>query len=86
MEIPRPPDFTALQWIGLLATGNTPRPIVDRLNGDVQGALRLPDVKARLAEQGMTVAGGTPDEFQALIDIEIKQWTDVARRANITLN
>jgi tripartite-type tricarboxylate transporter receptor subunit TctC len=80
------PDFTALQWIGLLATGNTPRPIVDRLNGDVQRALRLPDVKARLAEQGMTVAGGTPDEFRALIDIEIKQWTDVARRANITLN
>jgi tripartite-type tricarboxylate transporter receptor subunit TctC len=75
------PDFQALQWIGLLTTGGTPKPIVDRLNAEVQRT--LPEIKARLAEQGMTVAGGPASEFQSLIAAEIKQWTDVARKANI---
>jgi tripartite-type tricarboxylate transporter receptor subunit TctC len=77
------PDFKALQWIGLLATGGTPKPIIDRLNNEVQRALQLPEVKARLAEQGMTVAGGPASDFRALIEAEIKQWTNVARKANI---
>jgi tripartite-type tricarboxylate transporter receptor subunit TctC len=77
------PDFKALQWIGLLATGGTPKPIIDRLNNEVQRALQIPEVKARLAEQGMTVAGGPASDFRALIEAEIKQWTDVARKANI---
>jgi tripartite-type tricarboxylate transporter receptor subunit TctC len=80
------PDFKALQWVGLLATGGTPKPIVDRLQSEVQRALQLADVKTKLAEQGMTVDGGTPAEFRALIEAEIKQWADVARKANIRVN
>lgn len=77
------PDFTALQWIGVLATGGTPKPVIERLNRELQQILQLPEVKMRLFEQGMTVAGGTPDEFRALLESEIKQWIEVARRANI---
>jgi tripartite-type tricarboxylate transporter receptor subunit TctC len=77
------PDFKALQWIGLLSTGGTPKAIVDRLNAEVQRALQLPEVKARLAEQGMAVAGGPANEFRSLIADEIRQWTEVARKANI---
>jgi tripartite-type tricarboxylate transporter receptor subunit TctC len=77
------PDFKALQWIGLLATGGTPKPIIDRLNNEVQRILQIPEVKARLAEQGMTVVGGPAGDFRALIAAEIKQWTEVARKANI---
>lgn len=80
------PDFKALQWIGLLTTGGTPKPIIDRLNSEVQRALQLADVKTKLSEQGMTVAGGTPDQFRLLIEDEIKQWTDVARKANIRID
>jgi tripartite-type tricarboxylate transporter receptor subunit TctC len=80
------PNFKALQWIGLLATGGTPKPIIDRLNRDVQSALQLTDVKTKLSEQGMTVAGGTPDQFRSLIEAEIQQWIDVARKANIREN
>ena len=79
------PDFKALQWIGLLTTGGTPKAIVDRLNAEVQRALQIPEVKARLAEQGMTVAGGPASEFRSLIADEIKQWTEVARKANIRI-
>lgn len=77
------PNFSALQWVGLLATGGTPRPIVDRLNTEVARALQLPEIVARLKENGMTVVGGPSAEFRLLIESEIKQWTDVARKANI---
>lgn len=77
------PAFKGLQWIGLLTTGGTPKPIVERLNKEIETVLQMKDFQARLQEQGMTVAGGPPEEFRALIESEIKQWTEVARKANI---
>ena len=79
------PDFKAAQWIGLLATGGTPKPIVDRLNKDIQRALQLRDVQASLERQGMTIVGGPASDFGSLIEAEIAQWTDVARKANIQM-
>jgi len=79
------PDFSATQWIGLLTTGGTPKPIVDRLNQEIQRILELSDVQASLEKEGMTVAGGSASEFGSLIKAEIKQWTDVAHNANIKM-
>jgi len=77
------PNFLALQWIGLLATGGTPLPIVERLNTEIQRVLQTKSFQARLEEQGMAPAGGPPNEFRALIGAEIRQWTEVARKAKI---
>jgi tripartite-type tricarboxylate transporter receptor subunit TctC len=77
------PHFKGLQWIGLLTTGATPKPIVDRLNSEVEKVLQRDDVRARLHELGMTATGGTPHEFRSLIEKEIKQWTEVVRKAHI---
>lgn len=77
------PNFSALQWVGLLATGGTPKPIVDRLNAEVGRVLQLPEVQDKLKEHGMTVDGGPSAAFRALIESEIKLWTDVARKADI---
>jgi tripartite-type tricarboxylate transporter receptor subunit TctC len=49
----------------------------------VNRALREPDVVAKLALQGTTAAGGTPDEFKRLILDEIRNWNDTAQRAGI---
>jgi tripartite-type tricarboxylate transporter receptor subunit TctC len=77
------PGFEAIQWVGLLAAAGSPRPIVDRLNAEVDRALRDPDLIAKLAQQGINPAGGTPEDFQKVISSEIRQWTEVARAANI---
>jgi tripartite-type tricarboxylate transporter receptor subunit TctC len=77
------PGFEAIQWVGLLAAAGTPRPIVDRLNAEVNRALRDPDLIAKLAQQGINPAGGTPEDFQKVISSEVRQWTEVARAANI---
>jgi tripartite-type tricarboxylate transporter receptor subunit TctC len=77
------PGFEAIQWVGLLTTAGTPRPIVERLNAEVNRAIREPDLVAKLAALGISPAGGSPEEFQARISREIRSWTDIAHAANI---
>jgi tripartite-type tricarboxylate transporter receptor subunit TctC len=77
------PDLKAIQWVGLLTTAGTPRPIIDRLNAELNRIIRLPEVVAALEKQGVAPTGGTPEEFQKLITTEIGQWTEVVREANI---
>jgi tripartite-type tricarboxylate transporter receptor subunit TctC len=77
------PDFEAIQWVGLLTTAGTPKDVVDRLNAEVNKALKDPDLIAKLAQEGMLPAGGTPAEFRSLIATEIKNWKETARAANI---
>jgi tripartite-type tricarboxylate transporter receptor subunit TctC len=75
--------FEATQWVGLLAPARTPPAIVERLNKVFNDALQNPEMVAKLATQGMTPAGGTPDDFARLISAELRQWTEVARQANV---
>ena len=77
------PGFEAVQWLGLLTTAGTPPEIIATLNTEVNRVLREPDVAAKLALQGTTAAGGTPEAFKALIATEIRNWKEVARKADI---
>ncbi len=77
------PGFEAVQWFGLLTTGGTPKDIVERINAEVNKALRDPTLIGKLQQQGTTVAGGTPGEFRSLIAGEIRNWKETAQRANI---
>jgi tripartite-type tricarboxylate transporter receptor subunit TctC len=78
------PGLQAVSWIGLFAPRGTPRPIVERINAEVNAALRDPAVAARFAQQGVEVEQSNPDEFQKQIGVEIRNWTEVARSAHIT--
>lgn len=77
------PGFEAIQWIGLLTTAGTPSEIIERLNAEVNRALRDPDLIAKFAQQGISPAGGSPADFQRTIAADLKNWTDTARAANI---
>ena len=77
------PGFEAEQWLGLLTTGGTPKETVARLNAEVNRILRDPDVVAKLANQGTTAAGGTAEDFRTLIRTEMRNWKEIAQKANI---
>ena len=77
------PGFEAIQWIGLLTTAGTPTEIIERLNAEVNRALRDPDLIAKFAQQGISPAGGTPADFQRTIATDLRNWTETARAANI---
>ena len=46
------PGYDAMIWLGIMAPAGTPKPIVDRLNAEIQKVLAQPDVKADFAKQG----------------------------------
>src|SRR6185295_3300766 len=77
------PGFAADAWYGILATGGTPRPIIDKLHAEVARILKLPEAKERLANVGFEIVGSTPNEFAKLIREEIPKWTKVVREGNI---
>jgi tripartite-type tricarboxylate transporter receptor subunit TctC len=77
------PGFEAVQWIGLLAPRGTPKEILDRISQIINNAIKDPGMAQKFAAQGMTPAGTTPEEFQKVIETEVKQWKDVAKAANI---
>ena len=77
------PGFEAIQWVGILTTGGTPKPIVDRLNAEVNKALRDPATAERFAKLGVTVAGGTSEAFHKQVVGEYRNWVEVARENNI---
>ena len=61
------PDLLIENWYGMLAPGGTPEPIVATLNRVANEAMNDPQVKQKLADQGLTVAGDTPGHFRDYI-------------------
>jgi tripartite-type tricarboxylate transporter receptor subunit TctC len=79
------PGYVAPSWTGVVAAAGTPQPIIDKLNAAANKALQSDAFKSKIAQIGDDVAGGTPDEFAALIASEYKKWGDVIQRAGIKL-
>ncbi|OGA94962.1 MAG: hypothetical protein A3G27_15770 [Betaproteobacteria bacterium RIFCSPLOWO2_12_FULL_66_14] len=77
------PDFVLSAWFGLVATAGTPDQAVRRLNGEVVKALAAADVRATLAKLGLEPAGGTPEQFAALIARENARWPKIVKAAGL---
>ena len=67
----------------LFAPAGTPAPILARLHDATLAALRLPDVRDRLREQGAEVVGNSPTELAAYVAAEIPKWATLARQAGV---
>jgi len=80
------PGYEALQWYGVLLPSGTLRPILTRLHQEIVAILQLPDVRARLMNEGGEVIGSTPEELARHIKSEIAKWTRVVNAANIRAN
>lgn len=78
--------FNVSNWQGVLAPAKTPAPLVKKLNQDIIASLKLPGMTEALAAQGLEPAGGTPEEFGALIKTEIAKYTQVVKAANIKVD
>jgi tripartite-type tricarboxylate transporter receptor subunit TctC len=76
------PGFEAIGWYGVLAPAKTPLEVVQRLNGEMQVVLNMPEVKKSLADQGTESVNSTPSSFTDFIQRDIAKWGDAIRRAN----
>jgi len=79
-------DVDADAWMGLIAPGGTPKPVVDKINKDVVAIIKAPEVREKLGKQLMEPVGSTPEEFRARIEGEIARWGPVIKAANIKVN
>ena len=78
--------YDVQSWAGLMAPVGTPRPVVDRLNAELQKALLVPAVKARLEEMGGEVRGSTSDEMRTMVANQTQKWIQVVNEAKIPKN
>jgi tripartite-type tricarboxylate transporter receptor subunit TctC len=70
-------------WFGFLGPAGLPRDVTTRLNTDIVKALAAPDVVGKLDDNGMTVIGGTPEEFAALIVDGIVRYGAIIKAAGV---
>ena len=68
---------------GFLAPAGTPKDIIQRLNTEINAALQLPDVRAKLQGAGIDIQGGTPQDYAALIKSDLVKWSKVIKDAGI---
>jgi tripartite-type tricarboxylate transporter receptor subunit TctC len=79
-------DVEADAWMGLIAPGATPKPIIDKINQDAVAIIKSPAAHDKLAAALMEPVGSTPEEFRAVIDGEIARWAPVIKAANVKIN
>src|SRR5262245_5065447 len=79
-------DVEADAWNGLIAPGNTPKPIIDTISKDVSEIIRRSEVREKLAAQLMEPVGSSPEELRARMDGEVARWAPVIQPANVKLN
>jgi len=88
MEVPTTtevgmPDLQTENWYGMVAPPGTPAPIVAVLNRIATEAMQDPAVKEKLAIQGATLIGDSPEHFHAFMESEIARWAKVIKDAGI---
>jgi tripartite-type tricarboxylate transporter receptor subunit TctC len=71
-------------WLGMLAPAKTPREVVAKVNGEINRALRSPDMIERLAKLGSEPMPMTPEQFDAFIASEYEVLGKVMRDAGAT--
>ncbi|HZE10403.1 MAG TPA: tripartite tricarboxylate transporter substrate binding protein [Burkholderiales bacterium] len=77
------PGYEVSPWYGLLAPAGTPREIVARLAGEATSILRAAQMKEKLAAQGAEAAGGTPEQYAAVIRADAATWARVIESAGL---
>ncbi len=77
------PDILIQNWYGMIAPGGTPENIVNLLNAVTNQAMDDPQVKQKLADQGLTVAGNRPKQFRDYIASEAQKWARVIKAAHL---
>ncbi|HZQ71295.1 MAG TPA: tripartite tricarboxylate transporter substrate binding protein [Burkholderiales bacterium] len=80
------PRIAVALWYGLEAPAGTPRPVVEKLNREVNRVLELPEVKERLLGQGADPSPQSPEAFAQFMQQEMAKWAPVVKQAGVKLD
>ncbi len=79
------PGYEVTNWHGLIGPKGLPKPVVDRLNAEVNKAIRGKDLEDKLSANGVSAAGGAPEVLHDLIRREIDQWRQAVTAAGVKI-
>jgi len=77
------PGYEVSGWLGIVAPARTPAPVVAKLNKTLNEIMAMPDMQARMKEQGAEVITATPQEFGSFIAAEFSRWKKVIAAGNL---
>lgn len=80
------PNFEAVAFIGMMAPAATPKPIIDRINADMQKILAMPEIKDKLAAQGFAAEWMKPADFGSYLAKEVPKWGAIVKSANVKVD
>ena len=73
------PGLESSSWLGVMAPAGTPKPIVERLNREINAILKSPEIVKRYNDLGAETLVGSPEDFTKYLDAETGKWTEVVR-------
>jgi tripartite-type tricarboxylate transporter receptor subunit TctC len=80
------PGYEAGIWLGLMAPAGTPRPVLERLNAEVNKVINAPDVKEAWGKQGAMPMGMTIEQFDKFVRAEIVKWSGVVKATGMKVD
>jgi tripartite-type tricarboxylate transporter receptor subunit TctC len=80
------PGLEAGTWYAVMGPAGIPKPIIAKLNKQINAALAEPVFRKRVMDMGVTIMGGTPEDVQTFIVSESKKWSEVVRRAGVKID
>jgi tripartite-type tricarboxylate transporter receptor subunit TctC len=79
------PNFEVRSWYGFVAPAGTPKPIIEKISAELARIISTPDMRDKLATQGVEPYVNTPESFGALMKSDMQKWAKVIKAANIKL-
>lgn len=79
-------NFNAQGWFALFAPAGTSSIIINRIQGEVANAMKIPEFRERFLRDGAVPVGGTPAQLDKLVRSEIAMWTRLVKEAKIVVN
>ena len=75
------PGFEVVGWYGLAAPAKLPKPLLDKIHGEVLKYLKTPEFAKVAVNNGSTVIGSAPEAFRQFMLADMKKWADVVKRS-----
>ena len=79
------PGYEVTNWHGMIGPKGLPRAVVERMNAEVNKAIRSQDLEEKLQANGVSAAGGNPELLYELIRREIGQWRKAVSAAGVKI-
>jgi tripartite-type tricarboxylate transporter receptor subunit TctC len=80
------PGYEATIWLGLMAPAGTPRPILEKLNAEVNKIINAPDVRETWGKQGAVPMGMSVDEFGKFLHEDIAKWSKLVKATGMKVD